>query len=119
MSPILVRSTPAACAVQVLDDAPGRGLAGALRNADDDIGGGEVARTRPGGRGDLSRVGDPAGKEGHSILMQRGSEDGGDTLLHPTSLQSNAPQGYGTQLSGESLPTLRSADGVHSHRALV
>src|SRR5699024_12306428 len=114
---ILVRTTPAAFAVQILDDDPGRGCAGALRNADDDHGGGEVAQTRPGGRGDLSRVGEPAETEGHSLLMPGGSGAGADSLLPPTAQRSADQQGSGEQMEGEERP-LRGAGKVqHRHSA--
>src|SRR5699024_78623 len=117
MSPILVRSTPASSAVQVLYDAPGRGLAGALRNADADIGAGEVAQTRPGGRGDLSRIGAPAGTEGHSLLMPCGSGATAESPLPPTAQRSADQQGSGEQMEGEERP-LRGAGKVqHRHSA--
>src|SRR5699024_10774468 len=114
MSSILVRSTPAAGAVQVLDDASGRDLAGALRDADDDIGGGEVAQTRPGGRGDLTRVREPTGTEGHSLPMPGGSGAGAESLLPPAAQRTADQQRSGEQVDGEERP-LRGAGKVQ-HR---
>src|SRR5699024_527123 len=114
MSSILVRSTPAAGAVQVLADASGRDLAGALRYAAVDTGGGQVAQTRPGGRGGRTRVRAPTGTEGHSLLMPGGCGAGAEARLPPAAQRTPDQQRSGEQVAGEERP-LRGAGKVQ-HR---